>query len=114
MILVDRIESPGQHLRVADTRMDVLGRSWVDAFQSGRASVSADGRSGLETGVWPVPIAAVEPGRKMRGALGGGVVEVGVGPLAQGGLDEAFGFAVGAGREGARVAATEAGLRTGP
>ena len=64
---------------------------------------SADGRPGLETGVWPVPIVAVYPGRQMRGALGGGVVDVGIGPLAQGGLDEAFGLAVGAGRKGARV-----------
>ena len=44
----------------------------------------------------------------MRGALGGGVVDVGIGPLAQGGLDEAFGRAVGAGREGARVSMAEA------
>ena len=58
-------------------------------------------------------VLAVEPGRKMRGALGGGVVEVGVGALTQGGLDEAIGFAVGAGREGARVAVPEVGLRTG-
>ena len=69
---------------------------------------SADGRPGLETGVWPVPIVAVYPGRQMRGALGGGVVDVGIGPLAQGGLDEAFGLAVGAGREGARVSMAEA------
>ena len=44
----------------------------------------------------------------MRGALGGGVVDVSIGPLAQGGLDEAFGLAVGAGREGARVSMAEA------
>ena len=44
----------------------------------------------------------------MRGALGGGVVDVGIGPLAQGGLDEAFGLAVGAGRKGARVSMAEA------
>ena len=37
---------------------------------------------------------------------------MGIGPLAQAGLDEAFGFAVGAGREGARVAVAEAGLHT--
>ena len=73
---------------------------------------SADGWPGLETGVWPVPIVAVQPGREMRGALVGGVVDVGIGPLAQCGLDEAFGLPVDPGREGAGVAMAEAGLRT--
>ena len=45
-----------------------------------------------------MPIVAVYPGREMRGALGGGVVDVRIGPLALGGLDEAFGFVVGAER----------------
>ena len=61
---------------------------------------STDGRVGLETGVWAVPIVAVEPVSEVLGTLGGGGVGVCVGPLAECGLDEAFGFAVGTGGEG--------------
>ena len=41
-----------------------------------------------------MPMVAVEPGREVLGALGGGVVSVCVGSFAQLALDEAFGFAV--------------------
>ena len=69
---------------------------------------SADGRPGLETGVWPVPIVAVYPGRQMRGALGGGVVDVGIGPLAQGGLMKRSALPLVRGVKGARVSMAEA------
>ena len=50
--------------------------------------------------MWPMPIVAVEPGHEVSGALSGGVAGVGPSPLAQRGLDEAFGFAVGTGVKG--------------
>ena len=68
---------------------------------------SADGGDGSETGVRSVPIVAVEPGCEVLGALGGGVVGVGIGPFSQRGLDEAFGLTVGSGREGPGVAMSQ-------
>ena len=68
------------------------------------------GGCGLEAGVWPVPIVAVEPTRQVLCALCGGVVGVGPGPLAQGDLDEAFGFAIGRGGKGPGVAMAQATL----
>ena len=99
-----------------DVKRRPAGETWLLAVEPQQVVPcqpdSADGWPGLETGVWPVPIVAVQPGREMRGALVGGVVDVGIGPLAQCGLDEAFGLPVGPGREGAGVAMAEAGLRT--
>ncbi len=40
----------------------------------------------------------MEPGLELHSPSGGVQVQTGIGPIAQGGLDEAFGFAVGAGR----------------
>jgi hypothetical protein len=44
-----------------------------------------------------VPVILVDPGSEMGQALSGVLIEADVGPLADGGLDEAFSFAVGAG-----------------
>ncbi len=43
-----------------------------------------------------MPIGAMEPGLEMLGAMGGVGVNGRIGPFAQRGLDEAFGFAIGA------------------
>jgi hypothetical protein len=48
----------------------------------------------------------------VSGALGGMVVGISISPLAQGGLDEAFGLAVSAGRVGASALVTKAMLLT--
>ena len=48
-----------------------------------------------------MPIVVVEPGEQMVGALEGGEVGAGIGPFAEGGLDEALGLAVGARSVGA-------------
>jgi len=47
-----------------------------------------------------MPIVAMEPERQFGGALLRCVVGPGIGPFAQGGLDEAFGLAIGLGRIG--------------
>ena len=73
---------------------------------------TADGWVGFKTSVRPVPMGAVEPGCEALGALRGGVVGEGVGPLALGGLDEAFGFAVGRWGERPGVAMAQAALGT--
>ncbi len=43
-----------------------------------------------------VPVVTVEPGLEMLLAVGRVLIDGGVSPLAQAGLDKAFGFAVGA------------------
>ena len=43
-----------------------------------------------------MPVVLVDPRSEMAAALGGVLVEPGVGPFADGGLDETFGFSVGA------------------
>jgi hypothetical protein len=50
----------------------------------------------IETGMGAMPVVAVDPGSEVGESVGGVLVELGVGPFADGGLDEAFGFAVGA------------------
>ncbi len=57
-----------------------------------------------------VPIVAMEPGLEMGGAMSGVGINSGIGPFAQRGLDETFGFAIGAWRvgKGEEVAQAEA------
>ncbi len=55
-----------------------------------------------------MPIVVVEPGEQMVGALEGGAVGAGIGPFAEGGLDEALGLAVGARGVGAGEAVADA------
>jgi hypothetical protein len=43
-----------------------------------------------------VPVVEMKPGFEVGGTLRGVKVSASVGPFAQGGLDEAFGFAIGA------------------
>ena len=50
----------------------------------------------FKSGVRSVPVVTVEPGLEMLLAVRRVLVDGGVGPLAQAGLDEALGFAVGA------------------
>ena len=49
-----------------------------------------------------MPVVLVDPRSEMAEALGGVLVELSVGPFADGGLDKAFGFAVSA-RERVRL-----------
>src|SRR5207247_2392346 len=56
-----------------------------------------------EAGMGPGAIIMLQPARQHPGAIGGGVVGPRIGPLAQQGLDEALGLAVGAGGVGARA-----------
>ena len=65
----------------------------------------------LKGGVGSMPVVVVEEGGQMGRAHGGVLVSASVGPFAQRGLDEAFGFAVGlrsvgAGEEMAQALAT--------
>ena len=48
--------------------------------------------------MWPVPIVHVGPAGQVGGPLIGCLIGSGIGPFAQGGLDEALGLAVGSGR----------------
>lgn len=54
-----------------------------------------------KAGMRPVPVVLVEPQRQVRGALHGRLIGTAVGPLAQRGLDEALGLAIGPWRIGA-------------
>ena len=65
-----------------------------------RRGESADRRIIAEAGVGAMPVVVVEPGVEMGGAVWGGKVGAGVGPFAEGSLDEALGLAVGAGGVG--------------
>src|SRR5260370_4340496 len=62
-------------------------------------------------GVWPRGIVRVEPGRQRRAALLRGCVRPGIGPLAQAGLDDPLGLAVGARRVRPGAFGCEAGGR---
>ena len=57
---------------------------------------SADGWFLVEGSMRSMPVVLVNPRSQMAKAFGGVLVEAGVGPLADGGLDEAFGLAIGA------------------
>ena len=59
---------------------------------------SCDGCCGMDTGVGSVVVVVMEPAVHVGGPVVGGGVGSGVEPLAQGGLDEAFGLAVGSSR----------------
>src|SRR5579862_5368082 len=74
---------------------------------------TGDGRFLVEAGVRAVPVVGVDPGFEMGEALGGILVEPGVGPFTDGGLDEAFGFAVGARSVDARANVFELKIAAG-
>src|ERR1700736_3242543 len=57
---------------------------------------AADGRSVTETTMRSVEVVMLEPGGELEIAFLRVEVVANVGPLAQGGLDEAFGLAIGA------------------
>ena len=57
---------------------------------------AADRWSMVEATMRTVPVVVVKPGKKMVLTVLGVSIQAGVGPFTQGGLDEAFGFAVGA------------------
>jgi CheY-like chemotaxis protein len=60
-----------------------------------------------------MPVVAVKPSGQMRGAVGGTGKDRAIGPLAQGGLDEALGLAVGPGGVGAGADMLEAEFAAG-
>ena len=62
-----------------------------------------DGRFLVEASMRAMPVVAVDPGSELSEAFGGVLVEPDVGPFADGGLDKAFGFAIGAWRVDARA-----------
>jgi len=57
---------------------------------------AADRWSMVEATMRTVPVVVVKPGKKMYLTVLRVSIQAGVGPFAQGGLDEAFGFAVSA------------------
>ena len=59
---------------------------------------TADGRRQTEASMRPVPVVLVDPWSEVLSAFGQVLISAGVGPFAQGGLDEALGLAVGAWR----------------
>jgi Transposase len=75
-------------------------------------SSPADGRSVTETTMRTVEVVMLEPRRKLLISLFGVEVVANVSPLAQGGLDEAFRLAVGAGSVRAGEAVLDAELET--
>ena len=60
-------------------------------------SRSADGWFEVEAGVGTMPVVLVDPGGEMAQAVGGVLIETSVSPFADGGLDETFRLAIGAG-----------------
>src|SRR5437016_10314520 len=46
--------------------------------------------------MWAMPVVLMEPGVELELALGGVLIKGGIGPFAKGGLEETFGFAIGA------------------
>ena len=75
-------------LRLAVERQDVVPGE----------TEAADGWSGLQASMRPMPIVSMQPGDQFFRSLIGGVVGVGIGPFTQSGLDEALGLAIGLGR----------------
>ena len=73
---------------------------------------TADRWSLVQTSTRAMPIVLVDPSGQLRGTELGVVVGTRVSPLAEGSLDEAFGFAVGAGSVGTSEAQAEAELVT--
>ena len=70
---------------------------------------AADGWRVFEASMRTMPVVVMKPGGHLCGALLGNFIGTSVNPLSKGGLDEAFGFAIGARCVGARevVAKTE-------
>jgi hypothetical protein len=66
----------------------------------------------IQTSMRTVPVVRVDPARQFGGADLGVVVGTSVGPFAEGGLNEAFRFAMGARSVGAREALAKAELVT--
>ena len=60
-----------------------------------------------------MPVVLMDPGSQVAQAFGGVLVETGIGPLADGGLDEAFGFAIGARSVDASAGMAELEIATG-
>src|ERR1035437_2207279 len=76
-------------------------------------SGSADGWFLVESSVRSMPVVLVDPRCQMATPFGGVVVETGVGPLANGSLDEAFGLAIGARSVNASAGVSELQIATG-
>jgi hypothetical protein len=74
---------------------------------------SRDQGSGVDAGVGAVVIVAVQPGVDGPAALARAGIGSGVGPFAQGSLDEALGLAVGARRVGLGAQVAQAGISAG-
>ena len=72
-----------------------------------------DRGEGMDAGVGAVVVVVVQPGVDGLAALAGAGIGSGVGPFAQGGLDEALGLAVGPGRVGPGAQMPEAGVGAG-
>ena len=62
---------------------------------------AADRWSMVETTMRTMPVVVMKPGLKLVIAMLGSWVNTGISPFAQSGLNEAFGFAIGAGSIGA-------------
>ena len=63
--------------------------------------------------MWSVPVVLMDPPWQLLGALVGVLIGTAISPFAQGGLDEAFCFSVGAGSVGPCAAMLEAELLAG-
>src|ERR1700680_2324384 len=74
---------------------------------------AADGRSVTETTMRSVEVVMLEPGGELQIAFLRVEVVANVGPLAQGGLDEAFGLAIGARSVGTGESVLDAELEAG-
>src|ERR1017187_10169912 len=74
---------------------------------------SADGGFLVESSVRSMPVVLVDPRSQMAKPFGGVLVETGVGPLANGSLDEAFGLAIGARSVNASAGVSEMQIATG-
>ena len=88
--------------------LDVVCQEVVD-IETG----SADGRFLVEGSVRSMPVVLVDPRSQMAKAIGGVLIEPCVGPLADGGLDEAFGLAIGARSVDASAGVAELEIATG-
>ena len=76
-------------------------------------SSAADGRQLVEASMRSVPVVLMNPGKQIAKAFGGVLVETGVSPLANGSLDKALGFAVGAWGVDASAGMSELEIATG-
>ena len=91
-----------------------IGETWGTCDLSRRCtprgSSSADGRSVAETTMGAVEVVMLKPGQQGLIAFFGVEVMANEGPFPQGGLNEAFGLAVGAGSVGTGEAVLDAEL----